>query len=330
MIMSNFYDKTMKALDRVNACLQDKAVIVREDSTIRQKIPLGVSAPYVFFRGLFSDIPVVYLFLKDCEDVTPSVIKRHGDIIQNSCGLLPIFIFEKIESYKTLRLAKARVNHIVSDKVIFLPDLLFIVRKQTKAAQVTGLNDEIPAIAQLMVLFHLQKGKLNGCTTRQLAELLNVSYATVKRATSWLADNNVIHLEGKKEKAVMFNHDGKELWDYAERFLRNPIESTAKTIDLHRITGYAISGEAALAHYSMLSESSMAVAISKKELTALNRQFKDWNRYGDYVVQTWIYDPKLLADGDTVDRLSLYLSLKDDYDERVQIELENMLNEIQW
>jgi hypothetical protein len=52
--------------------------------------------------------------------------------------------------------------------------------------------------------------------------------------------------------------------------------------------------------------------------------------YGTNVVEVWRYDPRLLSKTETVDKLSLYLSLKDNEDERVQIELENLMNEIQW
>jgi len=52
--------------------------------------------------------------------------------------------------------------------------------------------------------------------------------------------------------------------------------------------------------------------------------------YGLFRIEIWKYDPKLLSHTGTVDKLSLYLSLKDNDDERVQIELDNLLNDIQW
>ena len=45
-------------------------------------------------------------------------------------------------------------------------------------------------------------------------------------------------------------------------------------------------------------------------------------------VELWRYDPKKLADGKTVDVLSLALSLEDDQDERVEEAIEEMLKNL--
>jgi hypothetical protein len=47
-------------------------------------------------------------------------------------------------------------------------------------------------------------------------------------------------------------------------------------------------------------------------------------------VEVWSYDPGPLADQGAVDPLSLYLSLKDNKDERVEAALEGMLGSLQW
>ena len=48
-------------------------------------------------------------------------------------------------------------------------------------------------------------------------------------------------------------------------------------------------------------------------------------------IERWKYAPGLLSsDSQTVDRLSLYLSLKDDPDERTQAALTELLEQIQW
>lgn len=329
--MSSIDDNIVKDIAWVNEYIRDRAQILKRNEKIRQTIPLGVSAPYQFFDGVFSDIPVIWVLLNDCKEISPSILKRHGEIIKQACGLLPIFIIEKIESYKIQRLAKTGINFIIPSKVINLPDLLCIVRNQWKTDYpIDKVKDEIPAAAQLMVLYHLQKQSLNGLSTRHLADLFKLSYATIKRAISWLLCKGVISQNGQKEKFIHFNHERKELWEFCLKFLRNPVESLHHTNETIRIEEYEMAGETALSHYSMLSESTMVWAISKKSLTKMNTQFKGWDKFGDFRVQTWIYDPKILADENVVDRLSLYLSLKDHYDERVQIELENMMNEIKW
>ena len=47
-------------------------------------------------------------------------------------------------------------------------------------------------------------------------------------------------------------------------------------------------------------------------------------------IQVWSYPPALFAEQGTVDRLSLYLSLRTDHDERTESALEEMMEKIRW
>lgn len=51
----------------------------------------------------------------------------------------------------------------------------------------------------------------------------------------------------------------------------------------------------------------------------------------DYcIVEIFRYDPKILSQGNYIDVFSLYAQFKDDKDERVQIEIESLVNEHLW
>ncbi len=47
-------------------------------------------------------------------------------------------------------------------------------------------------------------------------------------------------------------------------------------------------------------------------------------------IEVWRYSPRLLYDREAVDRLSLYLDLREDEDERVQSALEEMMRGVEW
>ena len=47
-------------------------------------------------------------------------------------------------------------------------------------------------------------------------------------------------------------------------------------------------------------------------------------------VELWSYPPALFAERDRVDRLSLYLSLQDERDERVEASLDEMMKNVAW
>lgn len=47
-------------------------------------------------------------------------------------------------------------------------------------------------------------------------------------------------------------------------------------------------------------------------------------------IQVWSYPPAIFAQGNVADPLSLYLSLKDDNDERTQASLDEMMRKLGW
>ena len=52
--------------------------------------------------------------------------------------------------------------------------------------------------------------------------------------------------------------------------------------------------------------------------------------YGDIRVEVWKYAPTLLSVDGWVDRISLYLCLKDSEDERIQLECDTLIEEMKW
>ena len=64
-------------------------------------------------------------------------------------------------------------------------------------------------------------------------------------------------------------------------------------------------------------------AISKQEAQQLGADLH--KEFGEHVVEVWRYDPKLLGENGMVDRLSLYLSLRDTEDERVRKEVKKLI-----
>ena len=48
------------------------------------------------------------------------------------------------------------------------------------------------------------------------------------------------------------------------------------------------------------------------------------------MVEIWRYDPSLLAINGVVDPLSLYLCMRTSDDERIRIELKNLMGSIEW
>jgi hypothetical protein len=66
------------------------------------------------------------------------------------------------------------------------------------------------------------------------------------------------------------------------------------------------------------------------ERSEINRQNHSIREDGTVQVELWTYRPEMLAKNGIVDQLSLYLSLREDPDERVSDALETMLEKFPW
>ncbi|HLT41836.1 MAG TPA: hypothetical protein VKZ95_03950, partial [Sphingobacteriaceae bacterium] len=100
-------------------------------------------------------------------------------------------------------------------------------------------------------------------------------------------------------------------------------------------------GDSALANYTNINPSEprvFAVDNTTFKLIKKNNETNLFNKYdGRYNLQVWKYAPEFINTikpseytYDNVDPISLYLTYKGDQDERVQMELENLIKKQIW
>jgi len=131
-----------------------------------------------------------------------------------------------------------------------------------------------------------------------------------------------------KEKTLKMVGNGKELWEKAMPLMLSPVERILYTDE--QLEEKPIAGESALESYTMLSTPEVPCKAVSKVWVAEHPKAMLNKNYGECRVEVWRYDPMLLAKGNVVDPLSLYLSLQSNEDERVRIELRNLINNVKW
>lgn len=208
---------------------------------------------------------------------------------------------------------------------MFVPSLLLDIKKPVERG--TDITEDIAPFTQFLLLYHLEKENVNGLSAKDICKKFNVSYATANRAVRWLDDKDLAKADNGKEHKIEFRLSGKELWLKVLPYLVNPVFKTVKSVKLPNTA--IISGINALAEYTMINpEANGHFAISRESYRSIDSN--NISQYGDITLEIWKYAPELLREGDTVDKLSLYLSLKDNEDERIQIELEHLIEGIKW
>lgn len=288
-------------------------------------MPIALSACYIFYNlEVFGSISILAI-AKAPKECSPIQLAKHQEILRNKFQRPVIFVLAQIESYNLTRLTQAKVNFIVPNKIIYAPCMMILIRNIANTPKEVSVN--MPPVAQLLVLYHLQKQSLNGLDASRLADITGLAYSTVIKALNWLSINHIVTLSEGKQKYIQFVAEGKQLWGRTMSLMSSPVERILYADADLPDTFHA--GESALGDYTMLAEPNTPIVALSKYLTKPNKQ-KLNKQYGKIRIEIWRYNPAILAENGIVDRLSLYLSLMNNEDERVQMECDTLINEMVW
>jgi hypothetical protein len=135
---------------------------------------------------------------------------------------------------------------------------------------------------------------------------------------------------------LRFRFERRELWEKALPWLTSPARATHWVRWENPPQGILLAGITALSGMTMIADDRVPVhALGHREHRAAleNGEYRICADRDEATarLEVWNYNPKLLAiRPDTVDPLSLYLTLKDDPNERVQDQLETLIKQFPW
>ena len=134
---------------------------------------------------------------------------------------------------------------------------------------------------------------------------------------------------------LAFMATGRALWEQVQPQLSSPVKKT-RWVQWDRPAAPAL-----LAGISALSRRTMIAADRLPTYALPLAEFQDFLERGlcsgcrdaeqaTARIEVWSYPPERLGDGEMVDPLSLYLSLRDSQDERIQQQLDRLIAEVKW
>lgn len=298
-------------------------------------IPLYLQANFELFEGHLMGQKVVWAKLRDNQDFTPDQLQKQGQQLKQILNAPVIFVFDKLESWHRKRLIEKQVSFVQPSKQLYIPELFLQLNDIIRHPSGSEKNaDKLTPPAQLAILYHLQVNSLEGKLFMEIAELLHYSAMTITRVVKELQGYRLVMIEGAKEKSIRFNVQGRELWERSYSFMSSPVMEKWFTDHFVRDPHFRNSGDNALSAYTMIADSGQPTyAIGKEEFRSLKTQgtLQQLDKInGTATIEVWMYNPMILSSMQEVDRLSLYLSLKDEEDERVQAAREELLNQMSW
>jgi len=293
----------------------------------RSALPFFLQHLYAFEKGELFERDIIFLKVKSDEPPTAAQLRKHSEVVEKTLNHPVVFVLPPIESYKRKRLIQKKVAFVIPGKQLFIPQL-FIDLREYKETVLKKQENLLPA-AQCLFLFHLLKKDLQKFNFKTIAEILGYTPMTVTRAVKTLERHGLAAIKGTKEKRIIFGADKKKLWKQAIPFLQTPVKKVYFLEYLPQANFGYWASFSALAHYTNLAEGETKyLAISPNDFSVLNQNKKIQIVHSVEArihLQVWKYAPGVLANNQVVDPLSLYLSLKDEKDERVQKALDTLL-----
>lgn len=299
-------------------------IVLKELSIQDQKgLWLELIANFNMMQFEFNGQVMLLLVSKGEVDYTNVQRRKISERIESIKHIPAVFYFDNLLTYERDRLVEQGVYFIVADKFAFVPTL--IINRLSAKSEIKELF--YPS-TQYILLYHLQIDSLDGLSLKELEDKVPYKYKTIAKSLKQLEALGLVRLEGSRNKKLVFELSGKELWDKASANLIDPIKSIEYTSDV--FPEGDIGGISALSHYSMLAPEDVPTRVLTAEWVREHKSsipelhsFEDTQR-----IEIWKYPP--LGTSGYVDKLSLYLTLKNDNDPRVEKEIEIMMNEIKW
>lgn len=262
-------------------------------------------------------------------------IRVRLDKVQSVAGLPAVYVTKALASYERKRLIEQKVPFIVPGNQLYLPELAIDLREYFRQRPGSAESLLSPSAQAMLITALLRLNWEPEWHPAEVATALGYTPMTLSRAVRELVATGLAraHKAGRSQ-CLSMTFSPQETWERATPLLRSPVQRTIWTsTEMQAVPPVRLAGLSALARYSMLTEPGLPVfAVSRVAWQALKSTIVELPEAtpGACECQLWNYTPTLQPNSDTVDPLSLMLSLRDSTDERVQSALDALKEQLPW
>lgn len=312
----------------IEKCLR-RSVTIENNTELLKRLPLKYKGIYNLFSVLQDGIE--WIIVQPKIEVRLNTLRYDRNQIEKVSGLNCALYFTKLNQYAKDTMMNEGIPFIIAEKQMFLPFLGMLLSERNDRRLMPV--HMISFLTQKLLLCALYE-KWNGMNVTRIAERLDVTKMSVSRCLDEIEylDIDILDTSGKSRK-VSVGDETKILWEKIKPILRNPVITKfqlAEDIHLEKKAGLS-----ALCEYSLLSDNSYPTyAITKKELNDVNikslKQISTGEEKGCEVLELGYFidfENKQVQDPFSV---LLTLSGEDMADERVQICIDEMLEDYVW
>lgn len=309
-------------------------LIKLEEINLSNLLPHYLVSNYKFYKTrILKNDYTIMLNIEKSEN-TPATIHKHRITVMAKTKVQVLYCSKRITSFERKRLIDYKIPFIIPGNQLYLPDLGIDLREYFKSKE--KIKTELSPSAQMILLYIIQNKNYSSQTATQLAQKFKYSKMTLGRIFNEFVAHDLAVVEKiGKEKVLTFSVFGKQLWEKAVVFLTTPKIKTIFIRPFDSLILYPEAGLSALSAMSMLAGTKQKIyALGRDDYKRLihdkTTKETEYREVDSIEIEIWKYPPQLLVQENKVDRLSLFLSLKETNDERVEIALEKLMDEMLW
>jgi hypothetical protein len=264
----------------------------------------------------------------------PAALRKQMRLVRAKWDGEIIYVRQWLTAYNRKRLVEQKVPFIVPGNQMYLPSLGIDLREHFK--RLHTVPETLSPSAQVLMIHVLLRARQEVLTPKEAAACLGYSAMTMTRAFNELEETRLVEVSMRgKERHLRLVAKPHDTWTKAQPFLRSPVKKRLCIPRIKAASRRPRAGLTALAEHTMLAPPARAThALSGHEWLSLRQQHQvievPQQDPEALEIEVWSYPPAQFADGDLVDPLSLYLSLRDSDDERIAASLEELMEKVKW
>lgn len=316
--------------------------VVSKESVWVKKLPVYLSKGYEFLEVEISDSIFILIDCSKKNNLSVEVYQKHIQNIEKTVDrendMSYILVFDRVSNYLRAQLINARLSFVAIGKQIYIPKLgkVFNERKELRYA---NRNDESIAkmspstqalFLELLITRDFSK------SMGQSAKRLDMTKMTVSRAYAELKILGLIKYDkSSKSSRYKFISTEEETWKKAQSYLINPllrkVYLKSDILEDSVIEKLLVAGESALAQYSMLAPpQNVEYGITSKQYKLISNEFEEIPIKDSNSSILYIFKHPMPHKEKLLHPLAIALMFKEDIDERIQGEIENMMKTYSW
>ncbi|OYY64251.1 MAG: hypothetical protein B7Y51_04755 [Burkholderiales bacterium 28-67-8] len=283
------------------------------------------------------DRPILLAIDKQPDKPGLAQVRSRMDKLRQLAELPVVYVRSSLASYERKRLIEQKVAFLVPGNQLYLPDLGIDLREYFRKPPAAADSALSPATQAMLITVLLRRPWSAEWQPAKVVSELGYTAMTLSRAVKEITATSIatVRTEGRA-RWLHTEPTGAQTWERAKSLLRNPIKRRVwiRPSSQWEPPQMRLAGLSALARHSMLAEPQWTTyAVSPAQWRAATQagvELLPQHVPGACEWELWHYDPALVPDGETVDPLSLTLSLQGHTDERVQLALDELQVSFPW